>query len=84
MAYDGDNAVIAGEVKRTERDIDTLVSLLVEFSRPGFRGTIPKRDKAFNGFQKWKALIDGRILFFWARVMARRITRKGMPTCDLP
>lgn len=66
VAYEGDRVVIAGEVKKSSREIDTLVEHMVEFGRAGAQEAPPKGDKRLNAFQKWRALRGSAIPIFWA------------------
>ena len=66
MAYDGDQVVIAGEVKKSKREIDQLLAHFEEFSRSSPDPKLSTKDKRFNSAQKWRALLATQIPIFWA------------------
>jgi hypothetical protein len=66
MAYDGDHVVIAGEVKKSKREIHQLLAHFEEFSRSTPDPQLSTEDKRFNSAQKWRALLANQIPIFWA------------------
>ena len=65
MAYDGERPVIAGEVKKSVKEVDNLLMHLDEFARLGSQDAPARADKRLNAFRKGVGLIQGRVPFFW-------------------
>jgi len=61
-----DEIAIAGEVKKTKLEIDTLIKDMVEFGENGVTVFDEKSQKKLNSFRKWKALLKCKAPFFWA------------------
>jgi len=65
--HDGDeNEYIAGEVKKTPREIDTLLNDLFEFSSHKVIDCPSDKAHVVNSFRKWKALLERKPPLFWA------------------
>jgi hypothetical protein len=57
---------IAGEVKKTQKELDLLIDELREFGRLGLTDLPPDESKRLNSFKKWQALLNRRAPLFWA------------------
>ncbi len=63
---DDKNEYIAGEVKKSEKEIDGLVNDLIGFARLGVVDGSGLSSKKVNSFKKWNALQKRRVPLFWA------------------
>lgn len=61
-----ENEYIAGEVKKTKRELDELIRDLTEFGRLGLTECDSDHPKRVNSFKKWNRLQECRAPFFWA------------------
>ncbi|MFC1689578.1 hypothetical protein ACFL07_07990 [Pseudomonadota bacterium] len=61
-----ENEHIAGEVKKTPREINSLVSDLLEFSSNKVLDCPSDKAHVVNSFKKWKALLRRKPPLFWA------------------
>ena len=57
---------VAGEVKKSEKEIDLLIADLIEFGEVGKTDCVNEPSKRMNSFKKWRALIERKAEFFWA------------------
>lgn len=61
-----ENEYMAGEVKKTRKELDGLISDLMEFSRLGLTECPSRHPKKTNSFKKWLALLRCNAPLFWA------------------
>ncbi len=57
---------VAGEVKKTNKELDSLINDLMEFSQFGITERHSKPPKRINSFKKWLALLRCKAPLFWA------------------
>lgn len=65
-AETSENECIAGEVKKTNRELDVLIEHLNEFGRLGITECPSDDRKVINSFKKWLALLRCKAPLFWA------------------
>lgn len=69
IVLEGNNSsqeYIAGEVKKTERELDNLILNLKQFGKERVIDLPANEQKKGNSFKKWKALMDRKAPFLWA------------------
>lgn len=66
QSVEDEREFIAGEVKKTEREIDVLIEHLLEFSQATDKLFPPNDAKVMNSFKKWLALLESNAPYFWA------------------
>ena len=60
------NEYIAGEVKKTSKELDRLTNDLIEFGKLGLLQCTSEDSKTVNSFKKWLALLRCEAPLFWA------------------
>jgi len=66
LTTSSENEFIAGEVKKTNKELDDLISDLVCFGLEGTTELVDDNPKKINSYKKWLALLDRKAPFFWA------------------
>jgi hypothetical protein len=67
--YEGEASAkeyIAGEVKKSEMELDLLIEDLVDFGQVGLTESIGLSQKRVNSFKKWMGLLRCHAPYFWA------------------
>ncbi len=63
---DGDTMAVAGEIKRTRREVDKLIEFMAVACRDGETDAEPADSRAVNAYRKWQALGRCQAPLFWA------------------
>lgn len=78
---------IAGEVKKTNTELDELVLHLISYGQEGAVSPTTEHPKRINSFRKWRALLTRQPPLFWAvgpggysRLFEVRYSHKGTAT----
>lgn len=65
-AESSENEFVAGEVKKTSKELDNLISDVIEFGHKGITECSSDHSNRINSFKKWLALLRCEAPFFWA------------------